>query len=139
MKLLPALSNIPKYSPLTFPLFSSLSALIKSECIEAKVSFLAQGGMKLIKEFILGDYNKRIKLKALALLRDLLYYDPEINLVFPSFPSLRSNIQADADLLNSLKHIIDSSTEKHDSRIREFSDLCLAEILKTGCKNTDIK
>lgn len=102
MKLLPTLLEKPKYSPLIFPLFSSLSALIKSECIEAKVSFLAQGGMKLVKEFLPSDENRRIKLKALTLLRDLLYYDPEIRMVFPSFPSLRSNIQGDKDLLHAL-------------------------------------
>ncbi len=126
MKLLPKVKETPLDSAFLFSLLSSLSALIKAECIEGKISFLAQGGMQLLRSLLIEDTSRRVKQKTVALLFDLLYYDPQIQLVFPNFPSLRANLPKDKELTTTLVQSLDYSTAKSDTKVREFAARCLA-------------
>lgn len=75
---------------------------MKAECLDSKISFLAQGGMQILKVSIDESVNRRIKQKALSLLQDLLYYDEEIRLVLPKFPNLRANVYKDEEFMERL-------------------------------------
>lgn len=63
-------------------MFSTISALIRGENLEAKRIFIRIGGLTLIKKLLSEEPSKRLKSKIWSLFNDLTFYDDRLHYTF---------------------------------------------------------